>query len=708
MINIKFTLVISVFLNFILSACSSDLGSSDNTSANKEKNTFNLVSTIMENGGNLPVTYTCDGDSISPPVSWDGAPEGTEAYALIMHHIAGPGDAHWYWVMYNIDADVNHINSGETQGTLGNNSVNRLNKYAPPCSKGPGLKAYTLTLYALSEAVDLKTTDSVDRDTLLHAIKNITLASSELVVNYERRSKADSERCKSIKQSVNLAGFDDSVRVTCNDEFAFIASNTYPEHDLMNGITGTNEQIPVPATQYSAPIKITPQIANKLTTIDAALGVAVNGVPIYDYSSHGELDVYNYSARKDTILLGQLDDCGGHAGRGDDYHYHASPDCMISAMNNAADDPIIGWAYDGYPIYGNNNPDGSPIADNDLDVCNGQADDTFGYRYHASSKPPYIIQCLVGEVDTRILPRVSPLSSDTPSARSDLRPPANGVKNLTHTIAKDGTRSMTYDHNGNKYYVTYRPSKTQKNCYDFEQKTVSNGGKIETGTFCRENAKNQNPPPRPPKPSNKPSQPSQQTEGKFKLEVWADNWFAAYLEHNLIIEDSVSIHTERSFNAETTYFSGDYPLHLNFILKDFKENDTGLEYIGKRNQQMGDGGFIAQIMDTTTNQVIGVSNKNWKCHVIHKAPLDKSCESSTNPTAGVGACTFTSSKEPIDWKAPSFDDSLWTKATEYTASDVRPKGGYNNVNWNTNAQFIWGPDLETDNTLLCRVTIEKP
>ena len=66
----------------------------------------------------------------------------------------------------------------------------------------------------------------------------------------------------------------------------------------------------------------------------------------------------------------------------------------------------------------------------------------------------------------------------------------------------------------------------------------------------------------------------------FQLEAWADNWFAAYLGEELIVEDSVSITTERSFNAETAVFEASYPLNLNFILKDFKENDTGLEYIG--------------------------------------------------------------------------------------------------------------------------------
>ena len=82
----------------------------------------------------------------------------------------------------------------------------------------------------------------------------------------------------------------------------------------------------------------------------------------------------------------------------------------------------------------------------------------------------------------------------------------------------------------------------------------------------------------------------------FKLEAWADNWFAAYLNQQLIVEDSVPITTERSFNAEEVTFSADYPLTINLVIKDFKQNDTGLEYIGTPRQQMGDGGELSCLL----------------------------------------------------------------------------------------------------------------
>ncbi len=192
----------------------------------------------------------------------------------------------------------------------------------------------------------------------------------------------------------------------------------------------------------------------------------------------------------------------------------------------------------------------------------------------------------------------------------------------------------------------------------------------------------------------------------IQADVWTDNWFAFYLGEKLILEDSVPITTERSFNAESFSFNADYPIQLNFILKDFKENDSGLEYIGARNQQMGDGGFIAQFFDTDTNQLIGSSNTDWKCLVIHEAPLDKSCESSVNPIAGEGVCSFRAEDEPIGWKSPEFDDSRWDNAIAHSAAAIDPKGGYDAIDWNGNAELIWSGDLETDNTLLCRATIQ--
>ena len=712
-------------------ACSISVGAcyaSNTTQSQTANDTFVLSSSEMANGANLAISYSCDGDRISPALQWRGAPERTKSYALIMHHNA-PDGVHWYWTMYNIDANASGVNDAQVLGKLGTNSVNGLNEYAPPCSKGPGKKDYTFTVYALSAPVNFNNDQKVDRSALLAAMKDITLDSATMTLSYQRANNAtkqqlkqkpqslptlpksatshiDSPRCDIVKGSINDAGFAGSVAVTCDTNYAYIASSTYPDHQVMSGITGTNEQIAVPAIGYIAPIKLNPKKAEKLTTIDAAVGIAVNGVPIYDYSSQGELDVSQYDAKHDTLALGQLDNCGGHAGRGDDYHYHVKPNCMINSMPNQTSDAIIGWAYDGYPLFADHNPDGSDIGTDTLDVCNGQADATFGYRYHTSSTPPYIIQCLVGEVDTSILPRVAPLSGDSKQIRADLRPPKEGVKNLTHTMAEDGSRTMRYSYQGEEYFTTYKPiikqSSVADNCYEFTQKTISNGAKVESGTFCRTTASQHR------VTAEHMSNTAIMGEHHLKLEAWADNWFAAYIGEDLLIEDSVSITTERSFNAESIEFSANYPIHLNFIIKDFKQNDSGLEYIGARNQQMGDGGFIMQVTDTDTHKTVAVSNSSWQCEVLHHAPVDKSCEQQSNPIAGEGACAFIAKDAPVNWLKNDFDYSNWQNATAHSIAAVGPKDGYDEIDWDDSAQLIWANDLETDNTIICKTTIEQP
>lgn len=111
-----------------------------------------------------------------------------------------------------------------------------------------------------------------------------------------------------------------------------------------------------------------------------------------------EADLANHQTQYDTLQTGHLDICGGHVGRGDYYRCHVAPVCMTEQMENAGPDAIISRAFDGFPIYGDANPDGSATAEEVLDACIGQTDETFGYRYPTSTDAPYIVQCLIGAV----------------------------------------------------------------------------------------------------------------------------------------------------------------------------------------------------------------------------------------------------------------------------------------------------------------------
>ncbi len=149
---------------------------------------FVLKSPAVAEGGELPKDYSCDGAGISPPVTWDKAPPNTKSFALIMHHIPTAGEQHWYWVVYDIPATLSALaKDAHGIGVTGGNSANPDANYAAPCSKGPGPKRYSITLYALSERPVIGVAAAqVTRDVLLTAIKNITLDHARLNFIYTR------------------------------------------------------------------------------------------------------------------------------------------------------------------------------------------------------------------------------------------------------------------------------------------------------------------------------------------------------------------------------------------------------------------------------------------------------------------------------------------------------------------------------------------
>ena len=191
-------------------------------------------------------------------------------------------------------------------------------------------------------------------------------------------------------------------------------------------------------------------------------------------------------------------------------------------------------------------------------------------------------------------------------------------------------------------------------------------------------------------------------QSSFTAEVWADNWFSLYINGKLVGQDSVAITTEKSFNSDRITFTASYPFTIAMVTKDFKQNDTGLEYIGTDRQQMGDGGFVAQFTDTSTGKVVAYTNSSWRGLVIHQAPLNVSCEKSRTPDT---ECTSRISAEPAGWSESSFNDASWPTASAYSKEQVGVKDGYNNISWSSNAQIIWTSDLEIDNTILWRHTV---
>lgn len=182
-------------------ACSSDKGlinnAADNPSAshgtqvNTETNqSFEISSDAGTDSGQLPAEYTCDGIGVSPQLSWGHAPSGTKEFAVLMSTTPVDGKMKWNWVLHGIpNAVTGLMKNSSGVGVLGAGSETSVPalEYQPPCSKGPGEKVYTFTVYALSAAPVLPSTpDQVTGDVFLKSISSVTLSSASLNLKYTR------------------------------------------------------------------------------------------------------------------------------------------------------------------------------------------------------------------------------------------------------------------------------------------------------------------------------------------------------------------------------------------------------------------------------------------------------------------------------------------------------------------------------------------
>jgi phosphatidylethanolamine-binding protein (PEBP) family uncharacterized protein len=191
----------------------------------------------------------------------------------------------------------------------------------------------------------------------------------------------------------------------------------------------------------------------------------------------------------------------------------------------------------------------------------------------------------------------------------------------------------------------------------------------------------------------------------FQAEVWADNWFALYINGKNVGEDSIPITTEKSFNSEKIRFTASYPLTIGVIAKDFTENSSGLEYIGKANQQIGDGGIILQIREVNSGRIIAQTSDDWKVFRINKAPLNPDCVTSNNPTVD---CKSSTARVSSSWASSKYKDASWKFATEYSTKVVGVKDGYFDFTWTNSAALIWSSDLKLDNIILLRKVVKAP
>ena len=394
---------------------------------------FALTSAAGIEGATMAADYTCDGTGSSPQLTWSNPPAGTTEFAVLMTTLPGDGTTKWNWVMAGIPAATRSLAKDSFGlGTPGVGSDGPFVGYQPPCSQGPGAKVYTFTVYALSGSPTLAATP-VTGAALTSAMSNLTLGTAVLNLSFTRATTptGGTTACGYVRSAIASSS---GASVSCDASYAYVSSNSVAAHAMMDGITATNLQIPVGQNFLGAngwKIPLAPAVAATTTAaVDGPIGIAVNGVVIFNPCKQGGC------ANGDTKVLGELDVCNGHAGRADDYHYHAAPTCLMATKAaNYWDTHPVGWALDGFAIFGYNNADGT-VATRDS-VCGGNttavSNAPAGYSYHVTDASPYVLSCFRGTPSPDLAGQGGKYSPFRQPPVTPFR-----VSNMTLTTASDG------------------------------------------------------------------------------------------------------------------------------------------------------------------------------------------------------------------------------------------------------------------------------
>jgi len=156
-----------------------------------------LTSTAFREGEPIPTKHTGEGDDVSPPLAWSGAPETTMQFALICDDPDAPRKEPWvHWVIYGIPADANglpegveaSVNPRQPAGAVqGKNSWpdGENTGYRGPMPPPGKPHRYFFRLYALDTALDAPA--GLTKGGLLAKIAGHVVGEAQLMGTYQRK-----------------------------------------------------------------------------------------------------------------------------------------------------------------------------------------------------------------------------------------------------------------------------------------------------------------------------------------------------------------------------------------------------------------------------------------------------------------------------------------------------------------------------------------
>jgi hypothetical protein len=195
--------------------------------------------------------------------------------------------------------------------------------------------------------------------------KLITILSMTCINVFGQLSPAITSWSLNPGNSVGYGNFRTNVlKVQYDANFAYVRTNDVPDYMPANagpppGLDWWPNNPWFPDSMgYTFKIRLnpTPQTGSMVPAPYGHIGVWRNGVSIYnpkDAKSYNSLNVWFQNAFYWEHLLAEtFDVCWGHPNGSHEYHTHQSPACLYDVNANTVHSPLVGYAFDGYPIYG--------------------------------------------------------------------------------------------------------------------------------------------------------------------------------------------------------------------------------------------------------------------------------------------------------------------------------------------------------------------
>jgi len=148
-------------------------------------NNMKIISSVFEDGNFLPAKYTCDGQSINPPLEFVDVPVGAKSLALLIDDPDAPVGDWVHWLVWNINPDNLKIEEGAVPlGAKEGKTSFGENKYGGPCPPS-GIHGYVFKAYALDMVFD-DLSQNTDKQKFLKLIEDHVVDFAKLTGKYSR------------------------------------------------------------------------------------------------------------------------------------------------------------------------------------------------------------------------------------------------------------------------------------------------------------------------------------------------------------------------------------------------------------------------------------------------------------------------------------------------------------------------------------------